>query len=94
MLFLAAAQGCEGGGYDQAEPAQQTPRISSFSAVATEHFVGEAAELVAVFSGGTARIDPGAIPVESGRPVLTPRLATSEPFRLTVGNGASSGSTG
>jgi hypothetical protein len=60
----------------------------SFAPVANEHFVGEPAELRAVFSGGTGRIDPGGIGVSSGQTVQTPRLATSTTFRLTVSGGS------
>jgi hypothetical protein len=83
VLFL---QGCEGGDPHPVVPV--TPQISTFVAVATDHFVGDRAELLAAFSGDTGRIDPGAIAVASGQTVQTPRLPASATFRLTVGSGS------
>lgn len=85
-LLLGVLQGCAGGGSDQS--GSQGPQITSFAATETEHFVGEPMELLAVFSGGTGRIEPGGIVVTSGQGVETPRLTTSATFRLTVTDGA------
>ena len=86
VLLLPFLQGCEGGGSDRI--IQSSPRIDTFVTVATEHFVGEPAQLLAVFSGGAGRIDPGAITVTSGQTVSTPRLPASATFRLTVSDGS------
>jgi hypothetical protein len=86
VMLLPLLQGCEGTDSQAVVPV--TPQISSFVTVAGDHFVGEPAELLAVFSGGTGRIDPGAIAVTSDQAVQTPQLPASTTFRLTVSDGS------
>ena len=92
VLLLAA---CGGGTGDAATPPGGTPpTITSFNATAPTHFVGDRAQLTAVFAGGTARIvsDGGAVigPVASGVPVTTAPLAAPARFTLIVERGGQS----
>lgn len=92
VLLLAA---CGGGTGDPATPPGGTPpTITSFNAAAPTHFVGDRAQLTAVFAGGTARIvsDGGAVigPVTSGVPVTTAPLAAPARFTLIVERGGQS----
>ena len=79
-----------GGGVGE-PPAGTAPTITSFSSPAASHFVGERAQLTAVFAGGVARIvsDSGAVisPVASGVPVTTAPLAAPARFTLIVEGG-------
>ena len=70
MLSLGMFQGCGGGAHNQPPP--PGPHIAAFAAVEADHFVGEPAELLAVFTGSPGRLDPGGIAVTSGQPVHTP----------------------
>jgi hypothetical protein len=85
-LLLGMLHGCGGGASDQSAP--QGLQIQSFAATETEHFVGEPVGLIAVFSGGTGRVEPGGLVVTSGQAVQTSRLTASATFRLTVTDGA------
>ena len=92
VLLLAA---CGGGTGDAGAPPGGTPpTITSFNAAAPTHFVGDRAQLTAVFAGGTARIvsDGGAVigPVASGVPVTTAPLAAPARFTLIVERGGQS----
>ena len=92
VLLLAA---CGGGTGDAGAPPGSTPpTITSFNAAAPTHFVGDRAQLTAVFAGGTARIvsDGGAVigPVTSGVPVTTAPLAAPARFTLIVERGGQS----
>jgi hypothetical protein len=92
VLLLTA---CGGGTGDAgAPPAGAPPTIASFDATAATYFVGDRAQLTAVFSGGTARIvgDGGAVigPVASGVPVTTAPLAAPTRFTLIVERGGQS----
>lgn len=94
VLLLTA---CGGGTGDAgAPPAGAPPTIASFNAAAPAHFVGDRAQLTAVFAGGTGRIvsDGGAVigPVASGVPVTTAPLAASARFTLVVERGGQSAS--
>src|SRR5262245_7305513 len=89
VLACALWLGACGSG-EERRPAPPALSITWFAVVGTEHFVGEPVQLVATFSGGNARIDPGGIAVVSGVPVTTPVLAGTQPFRLTVTNGRDS----
>jgi hypothetical protein len=91
-LMLAA---CGGGTGDAGTPpAGKPPTITSFNAAAAKHFVGDRAQLTAVFEGGSGRIvsDSGAAigPVTSGTPVATAPLAASTRFTLIVERGGQS----
>jgi len=93
VLLLAA---CGGGTGDAGAPpgGGTPPTITSFNAAAPTHFVGDRAQLTAVFAGGTARIvsDGGAVigPVTSGVPVTTAPLAAPARFTLIVERGGQS----
>jgi hypothetical protein len=84
-LLLTA---CGGGG---SPPTGTAPSITSFGAAAATHFVGDRAQLTAVFAGGSGRIvsDSGAAigPVTSGVPVATAPLAATTRFTLVVEGG-------
>jgi hypothetical protein len=83
-------QGCASGSDSPppSPPPSSRPLIFDFEAVEADNFVGEPVQLLAVFAGGIGRIDPGDLPVDSARVVATPRLATSQVFRLTVSDGS------
>lgn len=59
-------------------------RIDRFSSDRQQYFVGETAEVTAVFSGGDGRIDPGSIPVISGVPTRIASLSKTTELQLTV----------
>jgi len=86
-LLLSACGGSTG---DAGAP----PTITSFKAAAGTHFVGDRAQLTAVFEGGSGRIvsDSGAAigPVTSGMPVATAPLEASTRFTLIVERGGQS----
>lgn len=80
-----------GGGSSSNPPTGAAPSITSFAVSAATQFVGERAQLTAVFSGGSGRIvtDNGTVigPVTSGVAVTTPPLAASTRFTLIVEGG-------
>lgn len=59
-------------------------KIDQFSSDRQQYFVGDTAEVTAVFSGGAGRIDPGSIPVISGVPARIPGLSKTTELQLTV----------
>lgn len=77
--MLAACGG--GGGSDGSTGGV---KIDQFSSDRQQYFVGDTAEVTAVFSGGAGRIDPGSIPVISGVPARIPSLAMTTELQLTV----------
>lgn len=84
-LLLAA---CGGGGGGPSPPSSQAPSISAFTSDRASYFVGERAQLSAVFNGA-GRIQPGNIPIASGQTITSPELNANTTFRLTVtGSGA------
>jgi len=86
-LFVAAsAAGCGGGGSSPAVPAPSPagPKIDALSSDKTSYFVGDSASLTATFSGGTGRIEPGAIPVTSGVALQLGPLKATTTYRLVV----------
>ncbi|HEY8520896.1 MAG TPA: kelch repeat-containing protein [Gammaproteobacteria bacterium] len=85
--LAALLQACGGGGSSDPTPVPVGPQITSFTAAGDEHFIGEPVELVAQFTGGTGRIDPGGIDVARGQPVQTGRVAEDTVFTLTVTDG-------
>lgn len=92
VLLLTA---CGGGTGDAGTPpAGSPPTITSFNAAAPMHFVGDRAQLTAVFAGGTGRIvsDGGVVigPVASGVPVTTAPLAAPTRFTLIIERGGQS----
>lgn len=63
----------------------QSPLIASFSAVPRWVQAGQAGTLLAAFSGGTGKVDPGGIPILPGVPLkISPATATT--YQLTVTN--------
>ena len=89
LLALTACGGSGGNGGNGGNRQPGTPEsppapaISRFDARDDGVFVGERAQLTAVFSGDSAEID-GVGPVTSGTPVDTPILPASRTFTLTV----------
>jgi hypothetical protein len=95
LLVALLLTACGGGASDAVTPpAGPPPAIASFNAAAARHFVGDRAQLTAVFEGGSARIvaDNGTViaPVASGTPVATAPLAASTRFTLIVERGGQS----
>ncbi len=91
LLVVALLVTACGGGTGEPDT---TPSITSLTASAATHFVGDRAQLTAVFTGGTGRIvsDSGAAigPVASGVPVSTAPLAAPTRFTLIVERGGQS----
>lgn len=90
LVLLAALLFTACGGGSNA-PVGTAPSFTSFGAAATTHFVGDRAQLTAVFAGGSGRIvsNSGAVigPVTSGVAVTTEPLAASTRFTLVVEGG-------
>lgn len=87
MTATLAACGGGGGSASAPGPTPGAPKIDGLASDKATYFVGENASLTATFSGGTGRIEPGAIPVTSGVPIqLGQRLATVT-YRLVVTSG-------
>lgn len=83
LPLLVAA--CGGGGK---LPPSGNPSIDQFTSDKSSYFVGDRAQLTAVYSSGTARIQPGDITIASGQMITTPTLTTNTTYRLeVVGNG-------
>jgi len=77
-----------GGGSNSPAPMTANPSIDQFTSDKSSYFVGDRAQLTAVYSSGTARIQPGDIAIASGQMITTPTLTTSTTYRLeVVGNG-------
>lgn len=85
-LALAGLPGmltaCGGGG--GGDGSDGGVKIDRFSSDRQQYFVGDAAEVTAVFSGGDGRIDPGSIPVISGVPTRIAALSKTTELQLTV----------
>jgi hypothetical protein len=89
VLLLA---GCGGGSSDAGKvPVAVPPTITSFSAAAPGHYVGDRAQLTAVFAGGSGRIvDEGGATlasVSSGAAFTTAPLSMPVRFTLIVEGG-------
>lgn len=78
-LLLAA---CDGGG--PSPSTSEPPSISAFTSDRASYFVGERAQLSAVFANGAGRIQPGDIAIANGQTITTPALTANTTFRLTV----------
>jgi hypothetical protein len=78
-LLLAA---CGDGG--QSPSTAEPPSISAFTSDRASYFVGERAQLSAVFANGGGRIQPGDIAIASGQTITTPALTVNTTYRLTV----------
>lgn len=91
VLLAALLLTACGGGSSSNPPTGTAPSITSFGAAATTQFVGDRAQLTAVFAGGSGRIvsDSGAVigPVTSGVPLTTAPLAATTRFTLVVEGG-------
>jgi hypothetical protein len=85
-LLLSVLAGCGGGGGGGSQPANE-PAISQFTSDRSAYFVGDDAQLTAVFTNGTGRIQPDDIPVQSGQTVTIPSLQLSIRYQLVVSNG-------
>ena len=79
--LAAGLAACGGGGGDT--PAA-VPRIDGFSNQREPLQVGDRARVVATFSGGTGRIEPGIGPVASGVAIETPVLDGPHTLQLVV----------
>jgi hypothetical protein len=79
-LLLAAC----GGGGPATSPDADNPSIRQFTSDAKSYFVGERAQLTAVYANGTGRIQPGDIAVSSGQTITTPPLTANTTFRLII----------
>lgn len=79
-VLLAAC----GGGADAPVPPAAQPTIVSFTAGQAAYRMGDRAQLTAVFSGGSGRIEPGVGPVQSGVAIATPALDGDVTYRLVV----------
>jgi hypothetical protein len=87
-LFALSISACSGGGGDGSAP-DEPPVVTEFSADRSSYFIGERAQLTARFQNGTARIEPGAIPVQNGQPVASIALPYgANELELVVTNGA------
>jgi N-acetylneuraminic acid mutarotase len=76
------------GGGRSPPPTPANPSIDQFTSDKSSYFVGDQAQLTAVYSNGTARIQPGDITIASGQTITTPTLTTNTTYRLeVVGNG-------
>lgn len=86
LRFLVAASlpgalsACGGG----STSATAAPKILQLTADKDAYFIGEAARITAVFSGGVGRLEPGALPIVSGIPVTTPPLSATTTMRLLL----------
>ena len=67
-------------------PAPSSPRIQSFTPAAAAVFIGERAQLTAIFDGDVANIE-GIGTVQSGVAVETPSLSRATTFTLQVSRG-------
>lgn len=87
IALLGLLSGCGDSGDDAAGGA---PAISQFRADAANYFIGEKAQLTAIFSDGAGRIEPGNVAVTSGQPITTTALDRPVEYTLTVtGSGKS-----
>jgi hypothetical protein len=77
---------CGGGSSGSPPPVQMpaTPTVERLASDKPSYFVGESAEITAVFRNGSGRIDPGIGPVQSGVPVSVSQLAETRELTLTV----------
>ncbi len=87
-LSLAAC----GGSDDEDDGDPNGPHITEFRADSSSYFVGETAQITAVFANGTGTIEPGDIAVTSGQTITTPLLTNNIRYRLTVTDGSATAS--
>jgi hypothetical protein len=78
---------CGGGGESPSEAPSGNPKIDSLTADKAAYQVGDVAKVTARFSGGTARLEPGAITVASGIEQSVGPLAADVTYTLVVGAG-------
>lgn len=90
-IAMSAQLGCGGGDEGGNDPAPAVrPAIQGFSADRSHYFVGDRAQLTAVFSNGSGRIEPGNVTVTSGQSITTPALTKGVEYRLVVTDGITS----
>jgi hypothetical protein len=78
---------CGGGGPAGGQGPAGAPKIESLTADQPGYFVGDTAKLTARFSGGSARLEPGAIAVASGVERTVGPLSANTTYTLVVGAG-------
>jgi hypothetical protein len=93
VSFVAAVAvlftGCGGGGGGRTPAPSGPPTIDQVSADRSSYFIGERAQVMARFSNGTARIQPGNIQVQNGQNVASlPLDYGANELELVVTNGA------
>lgn len=86
-IFLS---GCGGGGGGTSPPPPAGPVINQFTSDRSAYYVGESAQLTAVFASGTGVLQPDDIPVQSGQPVTISGLTRNIRYKLTVTSGGQS----
>jgi len=82
-LATALLAACGGGGDASSAPPTE-PSITSFAAGKAAYLMGERAQLIPQFVGGSGRIEPDIGPVQSGVAVGTPVLEGDVTYRLIV----------
>lgn len=93
VSFVAAVAvlftGCGGGGGGGTPGPSGPPTIEQLSVDRSSYFIGERARVIARFSNGTARIQPGDIQVQNGQDVASlPLDYGANELELVVTNGA------
>lgn len=86
-LFLS---GCGGGGSGGTPPPPGDPVITQFTSDRSAYYVGDSAQLTAVFANGTGVLQPDDIPVRSGQPVPISGLTRTIRYKLIVTSGGQS----
>jgi hypothetical protein len=86
-LFLS---GCGGGGGGGSPPPPGDPVINQFTSDRSGYFVGDSAQLTAVFANGSGVLQPDDIPVRSGQPVTISDLTRTIRYKLIVSSGGQS----
>ncbi len=90
LRFLAFPSAAAEGWWRRAAPAPSGPAISQFGSDRSAYYVGENAQLTAVFANGTGVLQPDDIPVQSGQPVTISGLTQTIRYKLTVTSGTQS----
>lgn len=93
-IAVSMQPGCGGGNNGGNDAPSARPAIQGFGADRPDYFVGDRAQLTAVFANGSGRIEPGNVTVTSGQPITTPVLTNGVEYRLIVTDGTTSVSRG
>lgn len=89
VLTLAVLVTCGGGGGGGSAPAAQTPSITSFTVSPSAIAAGQSAQMTAVYSNGTAKVEPGGIVLSSGvAQSVSPAASTTYVLTVTGTTGA------